>query len=117
MREVVRQAGRIAAYILATPFVLLAILVIPILNLLGLNKSSAGPDYVADYLDRFIAGSEGQWDWDDFCSVPLKDEHLNSIVERACAFAPPGDLGDAERDELRKLLAEVRMTANAEPVA
>jgi hypothetical protein len=103
--------------LLVIPIILLAIPIILVLNLLGLNKSSDGPDYVAGYLERFVAGTEGEWDWDDFCSVPLKDERLDSIRERACAFGPPGELGEAGRAELGKLLAEVGMMVSAEPAA
>ncbi len=117
MRGLVRWVGRGFAYVALAPVVLLAIVVIPTLNLLGLNKLSAGPEYVAGYLERFITGSEGSQDWDDFCSIPLKDEYLDSIVQRACAFAPPENFGDAERRELQKLLIEVRKLISVEPVA
>jgi hypothetical protein len=124
MREWGRGVGRAAKWVVAAPLMLLAIpimlLAIPIilvLNLLGLNKSSAGPDYVAGYLELFLAGNEGDRDWDNFCSVPLNEERLDSIRERACVFEPPGELGEAGQAELRELLAEVRMMISAEPAA
>lgn len=84
------------------------IILIPILNLFGLNKMKASPDYVAGYLEKFIAGSEGASDWDDFCSIPLADPTLDGIVNEVCSFAPPNELNEAGRDELRRLLAEVK---------
>lgn len=97
--------GRLLLLVIVLPIV---IVVIPVLSLLGLNKLNAGPDYVAEYLEKFIGGTEGEWDWDDFCSVALKDEGLDEIREQACRFGPPAVLGENERDELRRLLAEVR---------
>ncbi len=92
---------------LIAPFALLVAPFIPLLNWLGWNKLNAKPDYVVGYLEEFVAGSEGGWDWDDFCSIPLTDPRLEDIRERAC------ELGPWARDEvdiaaLQELLAEAR---------
>ncbi len=102
------RIGRVLILILLIPLLPFLLLLIAILNWLGLNKSGAGPDYVIDYLDRFIAGTESAYDWDDFCSVPLKDPDLDAIRERACLFEPPSAFGEKERDALRGLLEEVK---------
>ena len=39
---------------------------------------------VADIIERFLDGTGGQWDWDDFCSVRIKDPELDAIRLR-CA--------------------------------
>lgn len=100
------------AFLIVTPLVVLTVplilLVAAVLKLLGRDKLNVGPEYVEDYLQLFIAGEEGDWDWDDFCSTPLKDERLAAIQEQACRFAPPGALTDDEREELQRLLIEVR---------
>lgn len=96
---------------LALPFGLLLIPVILVLNLLGLNKLKAKPEYVIDYLEKFIAGEEGGWDWDDFCSIPLTDPRLDDIRERACRFGSPSPLTEEDREELRRLLDEARALA------
>jgi hypothetical protein len=44
---------------------------------------------VASYLRNFIEGSGGEWDWDDFESVPIADPELNEIRREACKAAPP----------------------------
>jgi hypothetical protein len=93
---------------LLLPFIPIAIILIPILNALGLNKLNVGPDYLIRYLEKFIAETEGEWDWDDFCSIPLTDPELDDIRERACEFAPPLGLTDEDREELRNLLAEAK---------
>jgi len=95
---------------LLLPVVLLvAIIVIPILNLLGLNKKNAKPEYVIDYLEKFIAGTESGWDWDDFSSIPLTDPTLEDIRQRACEFGPwaVGELAP-KIEALRGLLEEAR---------
>lgn len=93
------------------PFAILAIPFIPLLNWLGWNRKTAKPDYVVEYLERFIAGTEGEWDWDDFCSVPLRDPRHDDIRERACRFGPPVPLTEQNREELRKLVEEARSLA------
>ena len=30
-------------------------------------------------LKAFIYGDTGEWDWDDFISVPIKDAYLNAV--------------------------------------
>ena len=108
MRTTAGMMGRAFVWLAITPIIVLSVPVILILNLLGLNKRSAGPDYLEDHLERFIGGGEGARDWDDFCSVPLKDAELDSIRERVCAFGP-WNYADEYRDaNLRRLLNEVR---------
>src|SRR5690349_18513663 len=34
---------------------------------------------VADIIDRHVQGTEGPWDWDDFTSVPIRDDRLDAI--------------------------------------
>lgn len=117
MRTIAGMMGRAFALLVLTPILLVLTPVIVILNLLGLNKRSAGPDYVEDHLERFIAGSDGSYDWDDFCSVPLKDAELDSIRERVCAFGPWNYADDSRDAELRKLLDEVRAINIAKTIA
>jgi hypothetical protein len=38
---------------------------------------------VAGYLDDFIRGTGGQWDWDDFTSIPITDSKLENIRNEA----------------------------------
>src|SRR5436309_15181329 len=41
---------------------------------------------VADTIERFVDGSCGRWDWDDFCCVPIIDPQLDSIRARCTAL-------------------------------
>lgn len=117
MRTTAGIMGRAFGLLVLTPILLLSVPVIVILNLFGLNKRSAGPDYVEDHLERFIVGTEDSYDWDDFCSVQLKDADLDSIRERICAFGPWNYADDSRESELRKLLAEVRAITSAKTIA
>lgn len=60
------------------------------------------PEEVARYLRDFIEGTGGEWDWDDFASVTIKDQALESIRQRATRTEPL----QADIEHLRKLLAE-----------
>ncbi len=42
---------------------------------------------VADIIENFLNGRSGERDWDDFISVPIRDEELNQIRLR-CAALP-----------------------------
>jgi hypothetical protein len=42
---------------------------------------------VARYIDDFLAGSGGRWDWDDFISIPLEDPELE-VIRKQCAALP-----------------------------
>ncbi len=117
MRNAVGKVGHalllVPMMLVIGPLILLAAPVILLLNLFGLNKMSAGPEYVAGYLERFIAGTEGDCDWDDFCSIPLKDAELESIRGRICDLAPWHGVSDSLDSELRGLLDEVSVIQNA----
>ena len=42
---------------------------------------------VADVIEQFLSGAGGEWDWDDFISIPLEDLDLDQI-RRTCAQLP-----------------------------
>ncbi len=42
---------------------------------------------VATYIENFVNGSGGDWDWDDFISVPILDVELDRLRQR-CAGLP-----------------------------
>jgi hypothetical protein len=96
------------------PAMLLAPVFIPIILLLRLAKSMFGlkstedltPEDVERYLQEFLEGSGGDWDWDDFTSIPLTDPELDRIREEALYMEPP--LSEEDRLRLVELLAHVR---------
>jgi hypothetical protein len=53
------------------------------------------PAEVADAIDRFLDGAAGEYDWDDFTSVPVRDRELNRLLKVVGdvnkAFPPSAD--------------------------
>ena len=70
------------------------------------NSADLNRDDVCSYLDDFIEGREGNWDWDDFTSIPISDPVLEGIRLEACEVDEP--LNEAGKDKLRELRARVR---------
>lgn len=88
--------------IAALPFLCVVSAAIGILGV-GRNKNRSAKE-VANYLRSFIEGNGGEWDWDDFTSVPIKDPVLESIRYRADMVKLP--VTEAGLEELRKLLGQ-----------
>ncbi len=88
----------------AIPFALALVL---IQWLLGATRSAdLNPTDVARYLSDFLDGSGGEWDWDDFTSLPISDLTLDRIRHEANAVPLP--LTPQGEAQLRALLARVR---------
>ena len=45
-------------------------------------------DDVRDLLRRFISGTSGEWDWDDFISTPIKDDPYLDGIRLVCRELP-----------------------------
>lgn len=58
---------------------------------------------VAGFLRDFIDGTGGEWDWDDFTSVPITNQRLDAI--RIEADRIPLPINQAGRIKLAELLA------------
>jgi hypothetical protein len=70
------------------------------------------PEEVSNYLRKFMDGTEGEWDLDDFDNVPIKDERLDSIRREFLSIRLPMD--DAGRAKAQELLSKVDGTARKE---
>lgn len=68
-----------------------------------------GPSEVAEYLRDFLAGADGLWDWDDFCSRPIIDTDLDTIRTTAAAVSTP--LTPEGMSVLQRLLDEAEFAA------
>ena len=80
----------------------------------GMSKARRTAAEVARYLREFIDGVGGEWDWDDFESVPIADAVLDDIRQRAADAAPP----NPDMQRLRQLLAEAEaLAAGSDKVA
>lgn len=64
------------------------------------------PSDVASYLEDWIECTGGEWDWDDFTSIPITDPVLEGVREEAAALSYPLDKEDISR--LRELLQQVK---------
>jgi len=55
----------------------------------GKKTEDRSASEVATYLRDFIKGEGGDWDWDDFESVPITDPVLERIRQEAVMAGPP----------------------------
>jgi hypothetical protein len=101
MRNLLSVAAKALLVIVALPVALLA-------GLFG-SREKRNPDEVAAYLRNFIDGKGDDWDWDDFISVPIADQTLEAIRQRAAAVELP--LTDRGMATLRELLGETEHLA------
>jgi hypothetical protein len=88
--------------IMLTPFVIPVILFLKLFRI-GQTTERSATD-VAGFIRDFIEGTGGDWDWDDFTSVTIKDPKLESIRARACYIELP--VNSTGLNELKVLLAE-----------
>ena len=77
-------------------------------------RASRSKDDVAKYLQSFLNGTEGPWDYDDFVSVPIQDPMLDSMRERVLTVDtgdeyPPRT--DAGKKIIQQLLNELSATS------
>jgi hypothetical protein len=66
---------------------------------------------VAQYLRGFLDDSGGEWDWDDFTSIPLADPSLESIRQRAASVELP--VTEEGRRTLVALLSEAEAASES----
>jgi hypothetical protein len=78
------------------------------------------PADVAQEIRTFLAGSAGDWDWDDFLSIRIKDPRLDAIRRRCNSIPdeyPPigkGYCNEAGRAVLAELADEAERLAPRE---
>ena len=72
---------------------------------------------VASIIERFLNGTGGEWDWDDFCSHKITDEELDSVrlrCSKLSAIYPPREKGhycsEAGFEIMRAMVTELRAT-------
>jgi hypothetical protein len=70
----------------------------------AMMKHGKEREYTINSLRDFLEGSGGEWDWDAYTGVSLKDPKLNAIRKRALKVELP--LSDGGREELESLLKE-----------
>lgn len=92
-----------------------ALITLPLLKLVQVLLPSQGtertPAEVAGYIYDFIEGIGGDWDWDDFTSVPIADPQLEAIRAEAEMVQLP--ITPEGMEKLRELLAQARSINDA----
>ncbi|WP_309662678.1 hypothetical protein [Sphingomonas sp.] len=95
------------AILLAPVGIFVAILVQLFVWLFGLkNSADLTPEDVLRYLEDFVEGRGGDWDWDDFTGIPITDPFLERIREEAASVELP--LTENGRATLRQLAEQIR---------
>ena len=104
--------GQNAYGCLATAIILPIALVVAPLAALFSRPLNRTPEEVVRYLRDFVDGTGGDWDFDDFTSIPIADPRLESIRDRASRVQEP--ITEESGEKLRSLLAEAEAIAEAE---
>lgn len=92
--------GFLAAIVIVPVAIVVKLLILPFER-----PAQSSPKEVATYLRNFLNGTDGDWDWDYFTSIPLAEPELESIRRRAGEVLLPLDA--AGRRTLEELLVEV----------
>ena len=59
--------------------IVLIVVVFIVVEILTPKFSKLTPEQVADYIENFLDGKGGPWDWDDFISFAINDPYLDQI--------------------------------------
>jgi hypothetical protein len=99
-----------ALVLLLSPFVVLWGLA---LRFLPFKKTKdRTPGEVSGFIRDFLHGTGGEWDWDDFTSVPITDRRLDEIRREADAVDLPLDEhGKKKLQELARRASALRPLA------
>ena len=91
--------------------ILLAPIFLPIALLVGIWETvfptkgrDRTPAEVVGFIQDLIDGTGGDWDWDEFECVKIRDSVLETFRRRAARMGPPG----ADLEGLRRIVAELR---------
>jgi hypothetical protein len=91
-----------------------AIPVILFLKLFGIGQNTErSAEEVAGFICDFIEDTGGEWDWDDFISVPIKDPRLEAIRAEASMVV---DFTGSGFEELKRLLGKAEALAGVPQV-
>lgn len=101
--------------------VLSAILLVPIVLVVRLVTMpfecplARSAEEVARYLSAFIESAGGEWDWDDFISIPIANSKLEAIRRRAIEIDLP--IQGEGMETLKVLLAEAETLAASDRIS
>lgn len=72
----------------------LILAVFRVLAILSRRHNKFTPEQVAGWIEDFLDGKGGPWDWDDFISLPINDPFLDQIRLHCASLPeefPPGE--------------------------
>ena len=101
--------------------VLFAVMLVPIAFVVRLvtmpfeRRLERSAEEVARYLSAFIESTGGEWDWDDFISIPIANSKLEAIRRRAVEIDLPVQSEGMEM--LKSLLAEAEALAVSDRIS
>jgi hypothetical protein len=85
--------------LIAAPLIILAMPIALMAGIFFKGRNSTPAELPAD-LQKLADGTEGDRDWDELESVPLKNPRLEEIRRAAVALAPPGPINRVKLAEL-----------------
>jgi hypothetical protein len=128
-RRIGSEFRDIVVGLLALPFILILLAAVPMVALVskltgwGSTTPLSKAD-VAKYLEDFVNNEGGDWDWDDFTSIPIKDPELDKVrqfcEEARLRWPAPDGRGwcsDEGLAQIRALAAQLRAEVDAESSA
>jgi hypothetical protein len=83
------------------------------------RRKQRTPQDVADQAERILSGHCRKWDVDVYENMNLKDPKLKELHARTGKFGLPETwvrLDDAEKNELRAIIEEMRKLESTEPL-
>lgn len=95
--------------VLALVVIVPAVIIAKIVSMPFERPFNRSAEEVARYLRDFLNGTGGDWDWDDFISIPITDARLEAIRDRAAHLDLP--MHDENTGSLQALLTEAEALA------
>ena len=103
---------RNAAGVVATGIIIPIVALLKLISMPFERPVRRTAEEVAQYLSEFLNDSGGEFDWDDFTSIPLSDPDLESIRQRAASLELP--VTDEGRRTLIELLDEAETASDTQ---
>lgn len=91
------------------------VLALNVLSMTSKRRNRRTAAEVADFIENFLEGRDGPWDWDEFLTIPIADPDLDRVRERCLELpkvypAPKGG-GFCSEDgiaEMRRMVEALR---------